>query len=466
MADLSLGMIDLVVVYKVDRLTRSLADFAKIVDVLDHHQAYFVSVTQLFSTTNSMGRLILNVLLSFAQFEREIAGERIRDKLRASKAKGMWMGGPPPIGYRIRARHLEVHKRDARIAQLIFHKFVELGSIAKVHDYLVAHRIKRSVQWTDRGKQIGGYVPSRGSLHHILQNRIYIGDVAHDGKAFQGQHQAIISQGIWAKAQQVLANGRRATVEARRANRPFLTGLLHDDKGHAMDGSIAYNSAKRKYRYYTSRPLLRRSQVEVGSVPRVSSRWIEGIVVDEIARIFPKQGHSRGSMGSVVRRIVDKVVVGRDRVEIHLRADAGEGIGENLDALPQNVISPLIVPARFVPWNGSTQVSALDGTIPAKPQLDLQLLRALACAHRFRSLLARGQKPDLPALVKACGLTGQSSSDVLRLAFLAPKVVLALIDPKRGNGIRLHDIARLAECANWPTQQRHFETLERTLMPP
>jgi hypothetical protein len=231
-----------------------------------------------------------------------------------------------------------------------------------------------------------------------------------------------------------------------------------------MDGSIAYNSAKRKYHYYTSRPLLRRSQVEVGSVPRVSARWIEGVVIDEIARMFPKQGHSLGSLGSVVRRIVDRVIVGRDRVEIHLRAGAEEGIGQNLEAPPQNVISPLIVPARFVPWNGSTQVSALDGTVPAKPQLDLELLRALACAHRFRSLLARGQEPDLLALMKACGFTGQSSSDVLRLAFLAPQVLLALIDPQRGNRIRLRDIARLAECANWPMQQRDFEALERTLM--
>jgi hypothetical protein len=303
-----------------------------------------------------------------------------------------------------------------------------------------------------------------GALHHILQNRIYVGDIVQDGKAFQGQHQAIISPEIWAKVQQGLATRCRATVEVRRANLPLLTGLLYDDKGHAMDGSIAYNSAKRKYHYYTSRPLLRRSQVEVGSVPRVSSRWIEGVVGDEIARMFPKRGHSRGSVGSVVRRIVDKVVVGRDRVEIHLRADAEEGIGRNLNTLPQNVISPLIVPARFVPWNGSTQVSTLDGATPAKPQLDLELLRALACAHRFRSLLARGQKSDLLVLMKACGLSRQSSSDVLRLAFLAPQVVLALVDPQRGNRIRLHDIARLAERPNWPRQQRDFEALERTLM--
>jgi hypothetical protein len=464
MADLSLGLIDLVVVYKVDRLTRSLADFAKIVEVLDRHQAYFVSVTQQFSTTNSMGRLTLNVLLSFAQFEREIIGERIRDKVRASKAKGMWMGGAPPIGYRIRARHLEVHKRDAKVVQLIFNKFVELRSVAKVYDYLVAHRIKRSIQSTDRSKRIGGYVPSRGSLNHILQNRIYVGDIVHDGKAFQGRHQAIISPGIWAKVQQVLANGCGTAVEARRANLPFLTGLLHDEKGHPMDGSIAFNSAKRKYHYYTSRPLLRRSQVEVGSVPRVSARWIEGVVVDEIARMFPKEGNSRDTMEAAIRRVIDKVVVGRERVEIYLRADAGEEIGRNLGTLSQNVISPLIVPARFVPWNGSTQVSALDGTIPAKLQLDVELLRALACAHRFRSLLARGQKPVLPALMKACGLTGRSSSDVLRLAFLAPQVLLALIDPQRGNRIRLHDIARLAECANWPAQQRDFEALERALM--
>ena len=335
--------------------------------------------------------------------------------------------------------------------------------MSKVHSYLVAHRIERSVQWTDRGKRIGGYVPSRGSLHHILQNRIYVGEIVHDGKAFQGQHQAILSQGIWAKVQRLLANGCSAAVEAQRANLPFLTGLLHDDKGHAMDGSIAYNGAKRKYHYYTSRPLLRRSQVEVGSVPRVSARWIEGIVVDEIARMFPKQRHSRANMGSTVRQVFDKVVVGKDRVEIHLRAGAGDGIGQNLNARPQNVISPLIVPAHFVPWNGSTQVSALDGTIPAKPHLDVELLPALACAHRFRSLLVRGQKPNLPALMKACGLTGQSSSNVLPLAFLAPQVLLALIDPQRGNNVRLHDIARLAECANWPTQQRDFEALEWTL---
>lgn len=458
MSDLKQGLIDIVVVYKVDRLTRSLADFAKIVEVLDKHGASFVSVTQQLNSTTSMGRLTLNVLLSFAQFEREVTGERIRDKLRASKAKGLWTGGTPPIGYRVRAKSLEIHESDAKLTRLIFSKFVELCSVTELHKYLATYRLKRALQSTDRGKKIGGYVPSHGSLYHILQNRIYVGDVVHKGIAYPGKHQAIISRALWARSQRVLAEIRRHMADVRRATLPILVGLLYDDKGNAMDRTTAFNGAKRKYRYYTSRPLLRRCQAEVGSVGRVSARWIEGVVIGELERLLPKKC-SQCSVELAVPKIADKVVITSESVEIHFRENATEGMCRHLSALLGRISSPLVVPARFTPWNGSAAISSLDGSLPVRTRPNAELLRELACANQFRFLLAKGQDPDLSNLMKACGLSQRSPSEIAKLAFLAPQIQQTLLDERVDPNLPLRELLRLAECASWAKQEQRFSAL-------
>src|SRR6201988_3116589 len=263
LADIAAGRIDTIVVYKIDRLTRSLADFAKIVEILDQRSASFVSVTQQFNTTTSMGRLTLNVLLSFAQFEREVIGERIRDKIAASKRKGMWMGGVPPLGYRVDDRKLRIIDREAEIVRAIFRRYAELGSVRLVKEELDARGIK-SKSWTSAsGRLIGGKPFSRGALYLVLQNRTYLGEIVHKGQSHPGDHAPIIDQPLWDAAQSRLADNTAERSSGTRSRQPsLLAGILFDPGGNRMTPTHAVKSATR-YRYYVSHSLITRDQSEL-----------------------------------------------------------------------------------------------------------------------------------------------------------------------------------------------------------
>ena len=252
LAEIAAGRVDVIVVYKVDRLTRSLADFAKIVEILDDAGASFVSVTQSFNTTTSMGRLTLNVLLSFAQFEREVTGERIRDKIAASKAKGMWMGGPIPLGYRLEERKLLIDEHEAATIRMIFTRFLELGSGRALVAELDRDGV-RSKQRINRHGRVYGQLPiSRGALYSILQNRLYIGEVVHKGQSYPGQHDAIIDVDLFDRVQAALAEKRVERRHGTNADQPsLLAGLMWDGWGRRMSPSHAVKQGKR-YRYYAS----------------------------------------------------------------------------------------------------------------------------------------------------------------------------------------------------------------------
>jgi site-specific DNA recombinase len=235
LTDIKAGKVQIIVVYKVDRLTRSLADFAKIVDVLDAHDASFVSVTQQFNTTTSMGRLTLNMLLSFAQFEREIAGERIRDKIAASKAKGMWMGGNVPLGYDVKDRKLIVNEAEAATIRLIFQRYGELGTVTLLKAELDRLGIVSKRREGAGGALSGGKRFSRGALYLMLQNRLYRGEVAHKGQIYPGQHAAIIESELWQLVQEKLAENRQKRSLAVGAEAPsLLAGLVIDSDGNRM----------------------------------------------------------------------------------------------------------------------------------------------------------------------------------------------------------------------------------------
>lgn len=235
LADIRVGKVQIVVVYKVDRLTRSLADFAKIVDVLDAQGASFVSVTQQFNTTTSMGRLTLNMLRSFAQFEREIAGERIRDKIAASKAKGMWMGGTVPLGYDVRDRKLVVNDAEAKLVRHIFARYAKLGSVTLLQTELDTHGHRSKRREAAGGRIAGGRPFSRGLLYLMLQNRLYCGEVAHKDKVYPGQHAAIVETKLWTIVQKTLAVSRRDRELATGTAAPsLLSGLLFDGDGNRM----------------------------------------------------------------------------------------------------------------------------------------------------------------------------------------------------------------------------------------
>src|SRR3954462_3353951 len=256
LSDIQAGKVDVVVTYKIDRLTRSLADFAKITEILEARGVSFVSVTQQFNTTTSMGRLTLNVLLSFAQFEREVAGERIRDKIAASKKKGWWMGGMPSLGYRVEDRKLIVIPAEAETVREIFGRYVALGSVRLLQQELEARGIT-SKSWTSStGRHWGGKPIARGALYLLLQNRIYRGEIVHKEQHYPGEHQAIVDPELWELAQAKLAaNAVERSTGERAKNPSLLTGLLFDGDGNRMTPTHAVKNGRR-YRYYVSHPLV------------------------------------------------------------------------------------------------------------------------------------------------------------------------------------------------------------------
>src|SRR5277367_6198898 len=255
--DIRARKIDVIVVYKVDRLTRSLADFAKLVELFDAHDVSFVSVTQQFNTTTSMGRLTLNVLLSFAQFEREVTGERIRDKIAASKKKGMWMGGVVPLGYRVEDRALHVVEDHAAIMRSLFRRYLEAGSVARLKQQLDAEGVRIPIRVDGAGRSTGGGLFSRGHIYKILSNPIYVGRIAHKGQIYGGNHPPIVTGDLRDKVQQSLGDhlGAARTKRTRQSSDALLAGKLYDDGGNRMSPTWARKGSKR-WRYYVSQAAL------------------------------------------------------------------------------------------------------------------------------------------------------------------------------------------------------------------
>jgi DNA invertase Pin-like site-specific DNA recombinase len=272
MADIEAGRVDIVVVYKIDRLSRALMDFAKLVEVFDRNNVTFVSVTQSFNTTTSMGRLTLNILLSFAQFEREVIGERIRDKFRASRSRGMWMGGHPPLGYQVKDRKLIVNEAEAATVRMIFERFVKIGSATTLARALADEGVR-----TKLGRAI-----DRGYLYLLLNNRTYIGEVAHKGTAFPGEHQPIISRELWDKAHSILQESpRKRAANTRGRDTPaLLRGLLFGPNGLAFTPTYT-RRGKRLYRYYVSTGVIKRGP-EACSIRRVPAAEVENVVIDQV----------------------------------------------------------------------------------------------------------------------------------------------------------------------------------------
>ena len=271
LADIEAGRIDIVVVYKIDRLSRSLMDFAKLVEVFDRHNVTFVSVTQSFNTTTSMGRLTLNILLSFAQFEREVIGERIRDKFAASRARGMWMGGHPPLGYDVRDRKLVVNETEAAAVHSVFERFLAVGSATTLARTLAAEGMT-----TKRGHPI-----DKGTVYKLLNNRVYVGEAVHKGTAYPGEHQPIVSRAIWDKVHAILAESPRTRAGHTRAQTPaLLKGLIYGPTGAAMSPTHTRRGDK-LYRYYVSQSVLKRG-ADACPVGRVPAAEIESAVVDQL----------------------------------------------------------------------------------------------------------------------------------------------------------------------------------------
>lgn len=355
LADIEEGLIDVVVVYKIDRLSRSLMDFSKLVEVFDRNDVTFVSITQSFNTTTSMGRLTLNILLSFAQFEREVTAERIRDKFAASRAKGIFMGGVPPLGYDVQSRKLIVNEAAAANVRYIFQRFSEVGSGTTILRELAQRGIT-----TRQGKPI-----TKGFLYRLLNNRAYLGEAVHKGKSYPGEHDAIIDQDVWDAVRTILKESPRVRANRSRANTPaLLKGLLWGADGAAFSPTHTRKNGK-LYRYYVSQTLLRHGAGS-STVGRVSAAEIEGTVVDQLRAVFRqpeiivgawKSGvkHARGmteaeardalnsldpmwdelfpaEQARIVQLLVDRIIVGSAGLDVRLRVDGLGALVRELQA--------------------------------------------------------------------------------------------------------------------------------------
>lgn len=436
LSDVKAGRVDIIVVYKVDRLTRSLADFAKIVEVLDGQGASFVSVTQAFNTTNSMGRLTLNVLLSFAQFEREVTGERIRDKIAASKARGMWMGGSVPLGYEVKDRKLIVVPHEAERVRMIFTRYLAIGSVRVLAEQLQAQGIRSKLRISRAGKEYGNAPFSRGALYLILKNRIYLGEVMHKGKAYRGEHNAIVDDELFARAQALLKQNRNNHVNGVHADEPsLLIGKVRDGLGRIMSPDHAAKRGRR-YRYYASRT---EGCSKAAKAWRVPAGDLEGLVLSQLAQRFDPEIMSTEilsitSMGASEQRILIGTEI--DRVDIHLdRVDICFANGEQT-----SVAAPII-------RRGKETRLAVPPDQQSQAHRDPALIKLLIKAHRARQAVETNNDLSIAKLAEAQGYGRDYFGVLLRIAYLAPDIIAAILDGRQPVQLNRQ---RLARATNMP----------------
>ncbi len=492
LADIAAKRVDTVVVYKVDRLTRSLADFAKIVEAFDRQGISFVSVTQQFNTTTSMGRLTLNVLLSFAQFEREVTGERIRDKIAASKRKGMWMGGVVPLGYTLKDRHLIVEPEEAELVNRIFGLYLKLGCVSKLQEVLERDGVRSKQRTSRTGRSSGGVVYSRGALYGMLQNRIYLGEITHKKSSYPGQHQAIIDQALWDRVQSPFrANMQAERRRPRTAEPSLLTGLLYDSRGNRFTPSHA-SKKNRRYRYYLSQALIQGRNREDCSGPlRLPADEIEALVLsqlrgllespqrlvdllvapsatlhevernlDRLERAVDPSEMSR----KVLQTAVSRIVVYDDRVELHLdrRQLAQAVLGHEADRpLPsplEGAADEAIILSEMATLgrNGrGGRFQLAPGSNHVQPHPEPALIAGVARAHHWLGRLLRGESASQRSLAAEIGVDERYIGRILRLAFLAPDLVESILDGRHLAHLSLETL-RAAPPTEWHQQRVRF----------
>ncbi len=484
LADIAEGKVDVVVVYKIDRLTRSLFDFAKIVEVFEARGVSFVSITQQFNTTTSMGRLTLNILLSFAQFERELAGERIRDKIAASKKKGMWMGGLPPLGYEVRDRKLVVNAEEARTVLHIFRRYVELQSVRALKEELDASVIRSKRRTFADGTVYGGHKLSRGALYLMLQNRIYRGEITHKGNAYPGEHKAIVDQALWDKVQAVLAENRVDRATGADAKYPsLLAGLAFDDSGERLTPTHAVKKGTR-YRYYVSKSLITGAAKDHSQGRRIPAGNLENLVIGRLCDFLADEGAvlsaisnaeqngpqqkrliARGRQISeelptlapnVIRStlvtLVSRVDIKAEHVEIRVYQ---QRLHDLLQAQSKNTSLAAAAPASYSGGTLKLKVKARLQRVGREMKLivhnaddraaaDPGLLRIVARAHDFQERLMQDPGLTVPAIASQERLTIGYLSRLLRLPSLAPDIVTAIINGKHSSELGAKRLMRLA----------------------
>ena len=448
--DVRAGKVDVIVVYKVDRLTRSLADFAKLVELFDKHNVSFVSVTQQFNTTTSMGRLTLNVLLSFAQFEREVTSERIRDKIAASKRKGLWVGGMVPLGYDTKDRKITINEAEAERVRSIFRSYLKLGSLNLLMVDLRKRGVVTRVRTLKGGKTVGGIPFTRGPLAHLLRNRFYIGEVVFKDEILKGEQPAILDRDLFDAVQAKLGEKGTNHQAARTKSEALLASRIFDDRGNRMTPSHARKGGI-KYRYYLSSALLQGAAEHAGSVRRVPAAEVEALVVRSVREHLKLLEPIDDT--SLAYTYIERVEVRPERLAIQLAraSDAGSqrpGEGTVLQ----------------VPWQKTTstrrrEILLPQGTVPRqvrpiRSETRATLVASIARGRRWLDELVADATATTESIAKREGCSVRKVNMAISLAFLAPDLVKAAIDGRLPHGM---GVVRLGDLpAEW---SRQHETL-------
>ncbi|MEO7382660.1 MAG: recombinase family protein [Paracoccaceae bacterium] len=481
LADIRGGKVDIIVVYKVDRLTRALADFAKLVEEFDANNVAFVSVTQSFNTTSSMGRLTLNVLLSFAQFEREVIGERVRDKIAASKRKGIWVGGPVALGYRSVGKSLVVMPEEAEIVRTIFARYLIVGSIRRLIDDLYQQEIYPRGRISGDGNQ-GTPTAAQfmvGPLGHILKNRFYVGEVVYKGEVHAGQHQPIVDRNLFEAVQQRLYASAVTHKTGRRNTSFLLAGYLYDDSGNRMTPSHA-NKAGVRYRYYVSQAVLQNRKGDAGTISRVAAPDIETLVVAAVRRHLrnsnPKiNGDGIGGTDdsprdrdTIVHR-VERIVLHAHRIEITLREqdpdpldtgalspggaseDVEKSLGASAPKTKQNILT--------VPW--TPKPGRLAKGITSEPRGDQRIdpharaaiLSAIGKARLWVDDLMAGRVRSFEEIARHECKGERYIRMLAPLAFVSPKIVTIIAEGSAPAGMTVSGLAR-SLSHSWAEQEK------------
>jgi site-specific DNA recombinase len=459
LADVRAGKIDIILVYKVDRLTRSLADFAKLVELFDQHAVSFVSVTQSFNTTSSMGRLTLNVLLSFAQFEREVIGERVRDKIAASKRKGIWVGGPVPLGYRCVDKKLLIVPEEAETVRTIFARYLELGSMSALVAELDRRGIRTKVNGCADGRVRGGIRFGVGSLAHLLKNRFYIGEVVYRDEAHSGEHAPILERDLFEAVQAKLAANAVARRVQLRGSPAILAGRIFDDRGNRMSSTHS-NKRGVRYRYYVSHALLQNRKSEVGSVPRVPAHEIEVLVLDGTRKYLAPTAELPTAIPDrdLIEHYIERVTIKPQAVEVRLASftpghpsEASAPVDTAKTAGPATAITLPWATPSFVAIKGI--VHAPSTSTATKPGSSNALLTAIAKARRWVEDFKFGRANSFAEIAERESLGERHIRLLAPLAFVSPRIITAIVEGTTPTALTVTGFAK-ALPYSWAEQQR------------
>jgi site-specific DNA recombinase len=433
--DIDAGRIDVVVVYKIDRLTRSLADFAKLVDAFDKKSISFVAVTQQFNTTTSMGRLTLNVLLSFAQFERELSSERVRDKVAASRKKGKWTGGSVPLGYDAIDKKLVVNEPEAEIVRTIYRRYLELKNLTRLLADLIERKIVTKQRTSSAGRHTGGVRLTYGPLAYLFKNRTYLGETGHKGSWFPGEHAAIVDPALFSAVQNLLKSNSVSRRQQRSDSQSLLSGLLFDDRSNRMSPSFTTKRGVR-YRFYVSAAILSGRREQGGSITRISAPELENSIVVALRQRFPHSGDL--SDQDLVSAHIERITICDQITQVNLKTS--EVTEKQFELVrPQPPPSPR---ARI----------EFDDSQPARKP-DAGLIDALARAHMWREALCDGTYQSIEQLAAVVKWNPKVVRKVLRLAFLAPDITEAIIFGSQPKSLSVSELQGVS-AYSWNEQRR------------